>query len=48
MNEHLREDGSAYGSEAGYKQTEVGVIPEDWDAQPLGISSDHSPASAFD
>ena len=20
----------------GYKQTEVGVIPEDWDAKPLG------------
>ena len=20
----------------GYKQTEVGVIPEDWDVEPLG------------
>lgn len=24
----------------GYKQTEVGVIPEDWDVKPLGMSCD--------
>ena len=23
----------------GYKQTEVGVIPEDWDVAPLAISA---------
>ncbi len=32
----------------GYKQTEVGVIPEDWEAEALGpyiqISSEESPS----
>ena len=32
--EHLKKMGAMYGSEGrGYKQTEAGVIPEEWDAR---------------
>jgi type I restriction enzyme, S subunit len=39
---------SGFGDGMGYKQTEVGVIPEDWEVKPLGqhvsISSGQSPS----
>ena len=33
-------DGDTMGKHAGYKQTEVGVIPEDWELKSLGEISD--------
>jgi type I restriction enzyme, S subunit len=32
----LRESGAKYLARAGYKQTEVGVIPDHWSLRPLG------------
>ena len=37
----VRESNAKYLVQSGYKQTEVGVIPQDWDAVPLAkITSD--------
>ena len=36
VEEHLAEDGGVMEVRPGYKQTEVGVIPEDWDVRPFG------------
>ena len=35
VDEHLKRDGGGMEVKAGYKQTEVGVIPEEWDVKPL-------------
>ena len=36
VDEHLEEDGGVMEVRPGYKQTEVGVIPEDWETKRLG------------
>ena len=33
VNRHLENDGVRMEVKPGYKQTEVGVIPEDWDGK---------------
>ena len=39
VEEHLEEDGGVMEVRPGYKQTEVGVIPEDWEVDALERSS---------
>ena len=36
MAEQMMQDAAGKTIPAGYKQTEVGVIPEDWEVNPLG------------
>lgn len=36
----VKEPSARYWRATGYKQTEVGVIPEDWDVEPLGALTD--------
>ena len=35
VDEHLKTNGGSMELKAGYKQTEVGIIPEDWDIASL-------------
>ncbi|MCK7471645.1 MAG: hypothetical protein MZU95_13395 [Desulfomicrobium escambiense] len=39
MDEHLKKMGAVMEVKPGYKQTEVGVIPEDWDVKRLDAMS---------
>jgi len=32
----VKEPGAKYVARRGYKQTEIGMIPEHWDLRPLG------------
>ena len=36
MAEQMMQDAAGKTIPAGYKQTEVGVIPEDWEVRSLG------------
>ena len=36
MAEQMKQDTAGKAIPSGYKQTEVGVIPEDWDVAPIG------------
>lgn len=36
MSQEVREPSAKYLAKLGYKQTEVGLIPEDWDVTPFG------------
>ena len=38
VDEHLKKMGSGMEVKPGYKQTEVGVIPEEWDVKRLELS----------
>ena len=47
VEEHLKRMGASWNVRPGYKQTEVGVIPEEWDGQELAtdceVTSGHTP-----
>ena len=46
VNRHLEQDGVLMEVKPGYKQTEVGVIPEDWDVHSSVTCGLHHEGSA--
>ena len=47
MAEQMMQEAAGKTIPAGYKQTEVGVIPEDWEAIPFLITIEIQPALAI-